>query len=117
MVKSAPPSNLAAYVEILGEDLAIEFFLQFGGAPVYLAENPKSRSAVATLVGHSNASALAERLGAGHLRVPIDKRWLAQRLHARGEAVVAIARRLHVADVSVRRYLKAEDSAQLTLFN
>lgn len=111
------PEHISAYVDILGEDLAVEFFLQFGGAPVYLAANPKSRSSIAAVVGRDNASALAERLGPGHLRVPIDKRWLAQRLHAKGEPVVAIARRLHIADVSVRRYLKAQDTAQLSLFS
>lgn len=110
------PAHLASYVRVLGPELAVDFFLTFGGAPIYLASRPQARSQVAALVGEEKARALAEHIGAGHVRVPTAKPWIARRLRAEGSSVAAIARRLHVSDVTVRSYLREADDRQGRLF-
>lgn len=100
------PANLRPFTEVLGEELAVSFFLKFGGAPLYLSENPTADGQLATVVGPDNVRALTERLGAGQLpRVPINRRWLARRMHGAGWSVLAIAREMHVTDVTVRGWL------------
>ena len=101
------PANLRPYVDALGLDLACTFFLSFGGAPVYLAENPTESSAVSAVIGKENVIRLAKAMGgAGHLsRVPVDKRFLARYMAGNGWTVLAIARRLLTSDVTIRSYL------------
>ncbi len=112
------PANLEPYIEVLGEDLAITFFLKFGGAPAYLSENPREGARLSDVIGADKVRALAETIGVGQVyRVPINKAWIAQRLKARGHSVLAIARELHVSDVTVRSYLRTEDRRQLSLFD
>ncbi|AQZ51930.1 hypothetical protein [Martelella mediterranea] len=112
------PANLEPYVAVLGEELAITFFLNFGGAPAYLSENPHSSSNLSQVIGPDKVKALAETLGVGHLyRVPINRRWLARAMKDKGYSVLAIARALHVSDVTVRSYLKDEDKRQLSFFD
>lgn len=121
-VRIPPPAHIAPYVKVLGQDMAVEFLLAFGGAELYLAANPKGRSRLAKLIGRERAAALAK--AAEHLprRVPTAKPWIAMVMRSKGLPVAEIARRLHVADVTVRAYLKrapaviAEDPRQMRLF-
>lgn len=101
-----PPAHLEGYVAILGEDLAMQFFLAFGGAELALARNPR-RGRLVEVVGIEMAERLAARADEYHLprRIPTAKVWLAQVWSARGEPVAEIARRLHTTDVTVRKYL------------
>lgn len=99
------PAHIDAYVEALGPEVAVGFFLEFGGAELYLAASPK-RSALVDTIGKENAqklAAVAHRLPA---RVPVPKKWLAHVLKSKGLSNAAIARKLHVTDVTVRSYLK-----------
>ncbi|MGC9368690.1 MAG: helix-turn-helix domain-containing protein [Paracoccaceae bacterium] len=100
-----PPAHIEPYVRVLGQDGALEFLLGFGGAELYMTETPKSRSRLVQAVGRERAVALAR--AAEHLprRIPTAKPWLAQVLKAKGLSVAEIARRLHVSDVTVRKYL------------
>ena len=118
-----PPAHLLPYIATLGEDLAIEFLLTFGGAELHLGANPAVEGRVADLVGID----LARQLAAAHLprRVPVGKQWIAQVWRERGLPVAEIARRLHMTDVAVRRWLgkvptdggrSAADDRQLPLF-
>ncbi len=112
------PANLRAFVEVLGDDLVIPFFLRFGGGPLYLSERPGGKGALEDLVGADRVRALAERFGKGHLyRVPINRPWLARRMKADGWSVLAIAREMHVTDVTVRSWLRGRDGRQLRLFD
>jgi hypothetical protein len=112
------PAHIEPYVLALGEEKAIEFFLRFGGAQIYLSENPQATSEPAQLVGVDGVKALARALRAGHiLRVPLAKEWTARRLHAQGWKVQEIARELRATDVTVRKWLKAREDRQLTLFD
>lgn len=111
------PAHLDPYVSVLGPDLAVDFFLTFGGAPIYLADRPQARSQVVGLVGEDKAKALAHRIGSGHVRVPTAKPWIARRMKANGATVLAIARRLHVTDVTVRSYLADAEPRQFLLFD
>ena len=101
-----PPANVAPYVEVLGADLAVIFFLSFGGAVLYLADDPKGRSKLEALVGNDLARAMAEQAHRMQRRVPLAKPWTAPMLAWQGHATAEIARRLHVTDVTVRGYLR-----------
>lgn len=119
-----PPAHLEPYVRVLGADGAIDFLLVFGGGEIYLTTTPNHRAQLVQRVGLSRAVALAVAIGQMKVRVPTAKPWIARCLRARGDTVADIARQLHVADVSVRRWLKganvaprkAPDPRQMTLF-
>lgn len=120
----APPAHIAPYVEVLGPKGAMDFLLTFGGGEVYLTANPKGRSRLAEAVGIEKAAALAEVLANMKVRVPTAKPWIALCMRTEGKPVAEIARQLHTADVSVRRWLKADgegatkpvDPRQMRLF-
>lgn len=102
-----PTAQVEPFFEVLGPDLTIAFLLQFGGAELNFASDPKGRSAVERLVGADKVKALAEsRNRALQKRVPLAKRWLARMLHWQGHSGAEIARTLRATDVSVRNWLK-----------
>lgn len=109
-----PPAHLAPYVEILGEDLAVEFLLAFGGAELYLARNPGAMAKLAQVVGQDEAAALAAAADTMRLprRVPTGKVWIAQVYAGKGLPVAEIARILHMSDNAVRGYLKSGSNAR-----
>ncbi|MES0879679.1 helix-turn-helix domain-containing protein [Roseibium sp. SCP14] len=110
------PAHIETYVEVLGTDLAIDFFLQFGGSELYLSKTPK-HSMVLELTGQDKLSMLSERIGPGHVRVPIPKEWIAEQFSNRGMSQAQIARRLHVDQRTVSRWFaKRNDRHQLNLF-
>lgn len=102
-----PTAQVEPFYEVLGPELTVDFLLQFGGAELHLAHDPKGRGAVENMVGAEKARALAEsRNRALQRRVPLAKRWLARMLHWQGRSAADIARTLRVSDVSVRAWLK-----------
>lgn len=109
------PAHIEPFMSVLGIEDGIDFLLQFGGSYVYLSERPQDRSPVAELVGPERAAALARRIGPGSLRVPLGKPFIAAYLRAKNSSVNAIARRLHVSDVTVRGWLNRADDRQLKL--
>ena len=58
-------------------------------------------------MGHEKAAGLAEKVGDLKMRIPLAKPWLAAVFAWQGESTAEIARRLHVIDSSVRRWLRA----------
>ena len=102
-----PPAHVEPYVRLLGEDLAITFFLACGGSRVYLAEKPGAGGLVLEAVGDAGQAALFHEFGPWIPRVPIPSRWMAARWHEAGVPILEIARRLHVSDNTVRRWLRA----------
>ncbi len=121
----APPAHVAAFVEVLGVDGAVDFLLAFGGAELYLTQKPRPTSRLSRAIGVEKAAELARMSARIPRRIPTAKPWLAQVLRARGLSVAEIARRLHVSDVSVRGWLKRApgagngpgDTAQPDLFD
>ncbi len=101
-----PTAQVEPYVEALGSDLAVRFILQFGGAEVYIAADPKGRSSYEVLVGPDGARALAAVADRLQARVPIANRWLAAMLAWQGYSTAHIARTIRVSDPTVRRWLK-----------
>ena len=101
-----PTAQVEPYVEVFGFDLAIAFLLQFGGAELYVAKDPKGRSQLEALVGPDRAKALGAITHRLQPRVPIANRWLAACLAARGLSKAEIARTLRVSNNSVRAWLK-----------
>ena len=119
-----PTAQVAPYVEVLGQDMAVEFLLEFGGAEIYLAVSPKSRSRVARLVGRDRAAALAGIQDRLQRRVPLANQWIAGVLKSKGLSHADIARRMRTTDVTVRKWLSQpgaarqpdQDPDQLSLF-
>ena len=102
-----PTAQVQPYVDVLGVDLTMKFLLQFGGAELYLAADPKGRSAVVALLGYHMAKELAARPSLTmQRRIPLAKRWLAAMLDWQGHSTAHIARTLRVTDASVRKWLK-----------
>lgn len=111
-----PPAHVVPFVEALGAETAVRFLLHFGGAELYIPKDPKGGSELANVLGMAAARALAELADRTVLprRVPTAKAWLARYMKVVGGLPHAeIARRLHVSDVSVRRWIagKGEGSA------
>lgn len=100
-----PPAQVEPYVRALGPDLAVQFLLTYGGAELTLSGRPGGRSGHERMLGHDAAKRLAEHAGAVR-RIPLAKRWLAKMLHWQSMSNAAIARRLRITDLTVRRYLK-----------
>lgn len=100
-------AQVAVYVEVLGAEVAMTFLLAFGGAELYLAQNPKGQSQVEAVIGFENARALAAQDHRMQRRVPLAKKWLAQMMNWQGHSTAHIARTLRVSDVYVRRILQA----------
>ena len=99
-----PTAQIAPYVEVLGLELAIAFLLRFGGAPLYLPNDPKGKSEVEKLLGYAKLKELAAR-PALQARVPLAKRWLAQILHWQGYSNAEIARKVRATDGTIKNYL------------
>lgn len=105
-----PTAQVEPYVEALGQDMAVTFLLEFGGAEIYLATSPKSRSRVAKLVGWDKAVALAQLSERLQRRVPLANKWIAASLKARGLSVADIARRMRASDVAVRKWISEHEA-------
>ena len=103
-------AQVAPYVECLGAELTVRFLLAYGGAELYLADDPTGRAAHVQLIGEEKAKALAAMSHRLQKWVPLGKRWLAAMLHWQGHSAAHIARTLRVSDVSVRRWLNEKDA-------
>ena len=106
-----PPAQLEPFVRVLGVEIAVKFFMTFGGAELVYSANPRT-SRLAEVVGLDAARRLAEEDAVRGLprRVPLGKPWISQVLKSKGLPVAEIARRMHTSDVSVRRWLKNQPS-------
>lgn len=107
MTHPRPTAQVQLFVDALGIDGAIDFLLAFGGAELYLPQNPRPDSKLVEVVGID----AARRLGAMAQnvmvpdRIPTAKPWIARVLFAKGLPKAEIARKLHVADLTVRRWI------------
>ncbi|TDE40945.1 helix-turn-helix domain-containing protein [Antarcticimicrobium sediminis] len=105
-----PPAHIAPYVRVLGQDGALAFLLELGGAELYIAKSPKGRSRLVQVVGQDKAEALARVADELPSRIPTAKPWIARVLKAKGLPVAEIARKLHTTDVTVRKYLAGQSA-------
>lgn len=103
-----PPAHVAPYVEALGYEKAIEFFLAFGGADLYIPDKPRAGSELLNVVGLSGIEQLAERRHLLQRRVPLATPWLARCFKSRGMSQAFIARRLRRTEFTIRTYLTSD---------
>lgn len=128
MTHPRPTAQVAPFVEVLGTDGTVVFLLAFGGSELYLPVTPRADSKLVEVMGMDAARALgamAQRVMVPE-RIPTAKPWIARVWRARGLPNAEIARRLHVTDVTVRRWIAggggegiaadAGDPNQLSLF-
>ncbi len=101
-----PPATVAVYYEVLGPELTVDFLLTFGGAELYIPENLKGRSWLEKLIGADNVKALYHEGHRLQPRVPLASKWLASVMAWQGHSTAEITRRLRIADVTVRAWLK-----------
>ena len=110
------PAHLWPYTDLLGQQRALEFFLEFGGATFYLANDPKGGSEIAGFLGLELMSQLIDRLRADrvnpYIRIPTAKPWMANVMVRGGMAISKVARKLHTTDVTVSRWLKDPTCAE-----
>lgn len=112
------PANLAVYVDTLGHDKAMELLLELGGAHCYFADDPTFGSIASSVIGQEAVSAIGRALKGGpRTRVPTAKVWISRYLYAEGWSISAIARKLHMTDVTVRKYIRAHKTTDRTLFD
>ena len=106
----SPPAHIARYVRVLGPELAMKLFLNFGGSEVFLSDSPKAGrggSELANCLGVNAARLMGKEFGTDKVRIPLAKEWLARVMYQQGMSANAIARRLMCTDITVRRILKA----------
>lgn len=107
------PPAVAPFVRVLGVAKTVELLLELGGAEIYLSPTSNGSSRLSQIIGREGAAALADRLGAAQTwRIPTARRWVALQLADQGLSKAAIARRLHVTDVTVRSWIN--DAARET---
>lgn len=104
-----PTAQVAPYVDALGAETAVIFLLTYGGAELYISDDPKGRSSHESLLGYDKAKALASVAHRLPKRVPLAKQWLARMLSWQGHSTSLIARSLRASDVSVRKWLKPDE--------
>ena len=100
------PRSARRFVEVLGPDLACKVFLAYGGSVVYLADNPQARGQLSKILTPEQIRDLRTKVVRNDLwvRVPTAKPFVAMHMRSKGIAVAEIARTLHVADWTVRRW-------------
>lgn len=108
--KSRPPAppptaQIAPFVQVLGLDGAIRFLLAFGGAELFIGNNPKDTNQLVQIFGREAVETLA-RLPTLPRRIPLAKPWLTAYFRAQGFSIAQIARKLRISDVSVRTHLR-----------
>lgn len=103
------PDYLIPYAEELGEELACNLFLEFGGSTVYLGEKSRKGSKIRTVLDENKCAALAKRMGSGLLKIPLARHWTATVLKNQGNSTGEIARLVRADEETVRRWLKLEN--------
>jgi hypothetical protein len=111
LVRGIPtPAHIVPYVEALGVEDAIAFFLAIGGSTIYLPRfRSGDKSVAATIVGAEKVRALADRLDLDYVKVPLARQWTAKQLCRQGETVNDIARTIRVDVSTVHRYLSGDE--------
>lgn len=118
-----PPAHIEAYVTAIGAEATVRFLLAFGGAPLYIAADPKGASKAVEVIGIEGLQALAKVRDRLPHRVPLAKPWVARYLsEVQGLSKADIARTMHVSLPTVTSYLSGAgprafpDPSQLSLF-
>jgi hypothetical protein len=102
-----PPAHLEPYVTALGAELAVRFFLAFGGADLYITVAPKGDEKAVAVIGMDGLRALGAIRDRLQKRVPTAKPWIARYLKEVDSLSKAdICRTLHASEPSVKRWLE-----------
>ncbi len=102
------PENIRPFVEVLGEDDTMNLFLTLGGTAVYLPAQSGGNSLLARTIGTDKSDALAAKVGAGHIRIPIARKWIADTMWFQGRTNAEIARVIRCDERTVQRWFNAD---------
>ena len=107
MTKALPqaPVCLQRFIQLLGVHTTMDLVLNFGGAEVYAGSALSGNGMLERVIGPEKAILLQDASDDLNFRVPLANKWLAQCLHVQGLSAAAIARRIRVSDVTVRKYI------------
>ncbi|MFW2545140.1 hypothetical protein ACN2XU_21115 [Primorskyibacter sp. 2E107] len=97
------PAHLDAYVEVFGPELAVQFLIAFGGAPLYFPGDPKVKSMAEALSGAERMRTLGARMPDNCVCNPMPRAWLIFALTAEGKGTSEICRRLKTTNTNVLR--------------
>ena len=92
-------------VAAIGSTAAVSLFLKFGGSTVYVPEQPQTGSRLVLAIGAPAVAALRQKLGRGHLKVPLANAWIARQLDAQGVPRAEMCRMMRVSRTSLSGYL------------
>ena len=109
-----PPKAAQRFVDAIGVEAAIDLMLSFGGSEIFLPSKPTNRNALERAIGLRNIEKLVASSVEMKTRVPLANKWLAKCLYAQGLSKAAIARKLRITDVRVRRYLSGSNAPPST---
>lgn len=112
---SRVPAHVAVFVDVIGAEDAMSLFLTLGGSQIYLSQSSGDRSLAARAIGAENVERLAGALGYGYIKVPLARRWIAQRLRDHGTSYNEIARVVRADVATVRKWLGPRGPEQLSL--
>lgn len=102
------PAVLRPYVEALGVDDAERVFLALGGSQLYLPANSPRDGLLFDLLGAEKVMALSTAFGSDgigdYIKVPLARRWVADRMWERGVSDNEIARTIRCDVSTVRRW-------------
>jgi hypothetical protein len=99
------PAKLLPYVQTLGVEDAIKFFLALGGSHIYLPGKARPGSRAATVLGAEKLEKLTEWFGIGYVKVPLGSRWIAEVMFADGTSTNRIAALVRSDVATVRRWI------------
>jgi len=105
-----PPASVSDLVEWIGLDAALLLIEEYGGTrfwvPNGLAGNHRTvHERLEALIGKDATATLIRYYGGDKVALPLAKQWRMQVYAARGMSNVEIARRVKLAEYSVRRFL------------
>ncbi|MEM9968473.1 MAG: helix-turn-helix domain-containing protein [Pseudomonadota bacterium] len=114
------PMQIAPLHEAIGFDDTVEFLLEFGGARLYIPKKPTSKNEIARHFGLEKAHAIAKVADRLPTSIPTAKPFIAAALAYKGYPISRIARKLHMSENTIARYLgrqKKREFPQRDLFD
>jgi len=107
----APP-EISHFVAAIGEAATLLLIEAYAGTYLYVPATKRGIASLGRVIGAEAAAEVAKLLGNDRVRIPLAKRWRARLYRAAGMSKQAIALKLGCNDITVWKYLSAEEKAR-----